>query len=111
VPVYQKTNARLLDPATGQRRQYGKRAGPAAPKPFMSFTTFALTAFVGYKAVQTLWRLCRGRQQQQQVHLLDASEEEEDWQQQQMRALPSTQVGADSLTQSPPLLSVCGMLS
>jgi hypothetical protein len=98
VPVYQKTNARLLDPATGQRRRYGKRAGPAAPKPFMSFTTFALTAFVGYKAVATLWRLVKGRrQQQQQDHLLDVSEEEEGhWQQQQQqqqRALPSTQVG------------------
>jgi hypothetical protein len=99
VPVYQKTNARLLDPATGQRRRYGKRAGPAAPKPFMSFTTFALTAFVGYKAVQTLWRMVRGRrqQQQQQEHLLDVSEEEEEghWQQQQqhqqLRGLPSTQ--------------------
>jgi hypothetical protein len=56
VPLYQKTNARLVDPKTGQRLRPGRTRQAAGNKGTISFGAVALTAFVGYRAFQLLWR-------------------------------------------------------
>lgn len=63
VPVYQKINSRVLDPATGERRQRGNRglAGRNRQRS-LGFGALALSAFVGFRALQQLVRCIRRRQ-------------------------------------------------
>lgn len=80
--MYQKINSRVADPVTGKRLR--ARATKRGPVSRVSFGTFVLAAFLGWKAFQLMGRSLFGRrrrqeqQQQQEEGQLVAWESDEE---------------------------------